>query len=71
MEEKKRVSQCRKVLGFMRLNRSITQWQAIRRFGITRLSGRIYDLKYKMNIPISDKMVSKNGKHYKEYFLSK
>ena len=39
------LTQCEKILDYMRANGSITPLDALREFGCMRLSGRIYDLK--------------------------
>lgn len=41
---------------YLRENGSITSWEAIQQFGITRLSAVIYDLRYKRGLNI--------GTHY-------
>ena len=66
--EKEKISQCKKVLGYMRLHGSITQWEAIRRFKCTRLSGRIYDLQ-KAGCVIDKKDETKKKVRFRRYVL--
>jgi hypothetical protein len=66
--EKERLSQCKKIVGFMRLHGSITQWDAIRRFKCTRLSGRIFDLK-KAGYQIDKKDEVSKGRRFTRYKL--
>ncbi len=40
-----KVSQCSRILRYMKETGGITSWEAIKEFGCTRLSGRIYDLR--------------------------
>ena len=40
------MSQCEKIIQYMKDFGSITTMQAFQDLGVTRLSGRIYDLKY-------------------------
>lgn len=50
----------------------LTQLGAIRLFGCTRLGARIYDLKHDHGVNIESAMVrTAEGKHVKEYWLSK
>lgn len=41
------MSQCEKVVAYIKKHGSITSWQAFEDLGITRLSGRIHDLTQK------------------------
>jgi len=62
-------SQNKKVRAHLELGETISTWQAIRWWQITRLSARIYDLinDHDMNI---DKNTIRNGRsHYAEYYL--
>ena len=47
MGKRKEITQEDRVLQFMRDTGSITSWQAIQEFGITRLSAKIFTLKQK------------------------
>lgn len=47
---------------------SITPWEAICEYRITRLGARIWDLR-KMGYPIDDVLVHEDGKKFSRYFL--
>lgn len=68
-----KTSQKTKILKYMEERGSITQWQAIKEFGCTRLSARIADLKKDGYSIESDTIYSKNiyGEpiHYSQYRL--
>ena len=49
--------QCRRVLEYLELYGSITQFEALRDLGIMRLAARIFDLRSKWGIPIEDENV--------------
>lgn len=68
-----KLSQCKKILKFMIDTGSITSWEAIKEFGCTRLSGRIYDLRragWRISV---EKVTGKNRYgdrvNYNRYFL--
>ena len=73
METDAKVNQKTRILKYMEENGSITQWQAIKEFGCTRLSARIADLKKDGYSIESDTVHSKNvyGEpvHYAKYRL--
>ncbi len=48
----KRTTHADRIEQYLRDRGSITSWEAIREFGITRLSAVIYDLRYKRNLDI-------------------
>ena len=68
------MTQCEMVLDYMEKNGSISSMQAFT-LGITRLSGRIYDLREKGHVieNIRKETVNRYGKrvHYDEYKLIK
>lgn len=49
----KRTTHADRVEQYLKDKGSITSWEAIQQFGITRLSAVIYDLRYKRNLNIS------------------
>ena len=52
------------ILAWLRDNRSITPWEAIRELGCTRLSARIYDLR-RRGISISQETVRRVNRYGK------
>lgn len=72
MEKEKFVTgnQNRAVLEYMETKGSITPWDAIFDLNITRLSGRIQELR-NMGFPIVTVMESNNGKRYARYYLER
>lgn len=62
------LSQDLKVLNHIQTKGSITSWEAIKRYRITRLSAMIYNLK-KMGYAVKCQWENRNGKHYKRYYL--
>ena len=48
----KRTTHADRIEQYLRDRGSITSWEAIKEFGITRLSAVIYDLRYKRNLDI-------------------
>jgi hypothetical protein len=52
------------ILNHLRRYGKITTWTAIERYGITRLSGRIYDLRNKYLIPIDGKNKTVSTKRF-------
>ena len=48
----KRTTHADRIEQYLKDKGSITSWEAIREFGITRLSAVIYDLRYKRNLDI-------------------
>lgn len=74
MGKRKEITQEDRVLKFMQDTGSITSWQAIQQFGITRLSAKIFNLR-REGYEITNKMrFSKNryGEpiHFVEYQLA-
>lgn len=64
-------SQVRQIIGYMKENGSITNWDAFEKLQITRLSGRIKDARdagYVINTVME---VSEEGKRYGRYILIK
>jgi hypothetical protein len=69
------MTHCERILDYMHKNGSITQKEADRAFGCTRLSGRIYDLKkrgYEFG-KIIETGVNRFGEpeHHARYFITK
>ena len=68
-----KISQKDRVLKYMRAMNGITTWEAIKEFGITRLSAKIYDLR-KDGYNIKSKTIQSINRygditHFKQYFL--
>lgn len=63
-----RKSQNATILAHLREHGTITSWESIQLYKITRLSGRIYDLKEEGHA-IDGEMRHENGKHFKVYWL--
>lgn len=69
-----RITQCDKVLQFIKVNGSITSMQAFYNLGVTRLAARIANLRER-GVDIESKTVSGKAKdgtpiHYSVYSLS-
>lgn len=56
------------ILKHLQEHGSITSYEAFMRYGITRLSGRIFDLRRK-GYAVTTVMRHKNGKHYAAYMM--
>ena len=54
------MTQCEMVLDYMKKNKGITSLDAFRKFGITRLSGRIFNLRQEGHVIRSVDVVKKN-----------
>ena len=64
-------SQSLQIIRYLAKGRTLTALQALNRFGVWRLSGRILDLR-KDRWPIETRMVkTPSGKRVAEYFLPK
>jgi hypothetical protein len=63
-------SQNAKVLAHLESGESITSWEAIQKWRITRLARVIDDLK-KLGKPIQSELLRANGKVYARYWLPK
>lgn len=62
-------TQNRMVLEHLKKNGRITSWDAIQKYRVTRLSGRIFDLR-RMGYPIRTQIgTTKDGGHYAIYTL--
>lgn len=61
-------SQNENILAYMKQGNGITAIDALHRFGCFRLASRISDLK-KQGIEIQDKMIHREGKKFKEYWI--
>lgn len=57
------------VLNHLKLFGSITSWEAIEKYQITRLSEYIRSLRNDDLIEIKDEWKEKDGKHWKQYYL--
>jgi hypothetical protein len=64
------VSQTLQLQRFLATGESITPLKALRKFGIFRLSGRIYDLR-QMGWPIKSTLVDVGGKKVASYSFMK
>jgi len=62
------MSQCNQILIHLKSGKSITQAEAVTKYGIYRLSARIYDLIYKGHAINSERVVI-NDKHFARYSL--
>jgi hypothetical protein len=58
------------VYEYLLTGKPITSMQAIKKFGITRLGARIYDLKTYGNVTIYDRMIQEAGVYVKQYQLN-
>ena len=64
-------TQLNQVLDHLLAHQTITSWQAIQKYGITRLSARIYDLKVKgFYIDTVSKRNAQNTGNYGLYILT-
>jgi hypothetical protein len=68
-------SQNEKILAHLKSGKTITSLQAIREFGITRLSARVHFLKHDLNIPVQSKTIkvdTRDGKLVRvaQYYLT-
>lgn len=64
----KHVSQCRAILGHLKLHGTITPLEAAKKFNCLRLSGRIWELRRRGH-RITGQLIKRNGKHFSEYSL--
>jgi len=62
-------TQCAQIMSHLKQNGSITTWEAIQEFGITRLASRIYELRSHGHTINSSMTKNKNGKRYAIYRL--
>jgi hypothetical protein len=67
---KKSETQLMQVRKHLQSGKKLTSWDAIMKYGITRLSSYIHTLRNN-GMEIDTKMVYKNGSHYAEYKLIK
>jgi hypothetical protein len=63
------IPQNRQILGFLKLNGSITPIEAMRRFKCYRLGARIHELKGMGHVIESKLVKSRSGKHFCKYTL--
>lgn len=63
-------SQNELVLKYLERGRPLTSWEAITMWGITRLSGRIYDLKQR-GVKIVSKTIRKGSEHFSSYRIER
>lgn len=64
------MSQCDQVLSWLKRRKGLTTWQAIQLFRITRLSGRILELRQRGHNIVSE-TVRTNGKRVAVYRLGR
>lgn len=64
----RRITQNRRVLGYLRVHKSITPLTALSRLGVMRLGARIWELK-RDGHSIDSKLVSSGKRHYSKYTL--
>lgn len=64
-----RQSQCQTILKHIRKFGSITSWEGIKRYGITRVGARYWDLK-EAGYPIKSELVRQRGKKFSRYSLA-
>lgn len=62
------MSQCQRILNYMKQGKSLTPTQALSRFGCFRLAARIADLK-ESGHTITTEMVKRDGKRFAKYRL--
>lgn len=62
-------SQNKTVLEYLKSGKSLTSWEAIQMWKITRLGGRIWDIENKMGYKgkIKHELISENGKKFEKY----
>lgn len=68
-----RITQEDRILQYLRENGSITSWQAIKEFGISRLSARIFNLR-KIGYTIENEIICSKNRygdpvHFVKYIL--
>lgn len=61
-------SQCQLILDYLKVHKSITQWDALMEIGCMRLASRISELR-KRGVPIITDNETRNGKTYARYRL--
>ena len=64
----RRLSQCEKVLGYIRRFGSITSWQAYSDLGITQLGARIWELKDRGYVFTKERVYTKNRLEEKTHY---
>lgn len=71
LNKTKSESQCKRIAEWLNNGNSITQLEALHRFGCFRLASRIHDLRERgMNI-VMEKIVTPTGKYVASYKLAK
>lgn len=63
-----RITQNRRVLGYMRQHKSITPLTALSRLGVMRLGARIWELK-RAGHSIDSTLIASGNRHYSRYTL--
>lgn len=63
-----RITQTRRVLGYLRAHKTITPLTALSRLGVMRLGARIWELKQSGH-RISSRLSKGSGRHYAIYTL--
>jgi hypothetical protein len=62
-------SQNEQIRAHLESGKTLTALDALQRFNCLRLSGRIHNLRHIHGLPISSRLVERNGKHVAEYSL--
>ena len=63
------MTQCEMILHHMKMHGSITTMEAFQKYGVTRLSGRIWELKRQGHNIEKVMDTNENNKTYARYFL--
>lgn len=63
------MTQNKTILQHLKKKKSITTWEAIANYRITRLAARISDLRHKLGYKIKSTIVTKDGKTFAKYEL--
>jgi hypothetical protein len=68
---KERLSgQNRTIVEYMEKGHTLTSLKAIKKFGITRLASRVWDIKNIAGCVVYDRMINEGGVNVKEYSLN-
>ena len=68
---KSSASQCKQILAWLQVGKTLTSIQALTQFGCFRLASKLHDLRQR-GIDICKRMVKNpnNGKRYAEYYIN-
>lgn len=58
------------IYDYLKTGKTLTSMQAIKRWGITRLGARCWDLRHICNVTIYDRMIKEAGSDVKEYSIN-